>query len=229
VPPLPAWLLDNSFERVGLSCRFASVAHERLALGSGGGRMTAWRQQARPLTIDDYIALGEDDSYRSELQEGCLVMEPSPAPFHMIASGELYGQLRAQLPAGLCAVPDVDIDLELAPPDQPGSSRRPDLVVVHRAAVDRVEREGGMLRASETVLVVEIVSPSSRRRDNLIKRGEYADAGIPHYWIVDLDRPVSLIACHLAVGFGYQDSGGVRGVFTATEPFPVRLDLDNLR
>jgi Uma2 family endonuclease len=30
-------------------------------------------------------------------------------------------------------------------------------------------------------LVVEIVSPGSHRTDHVIKRGEYADAGIPHY------------------------------------------------
>jgi len=31
-----------------------------------------------------------------------------------------------------------------------------------------------------------------------------------------------------AEGFGYQDSGGVTGVFTTTEPFPVRLQLHRL-
>jgi len=54
------------------------------------------------------------------------------------------------------------------------------------------------------------------------KRGEYADAGIPYYWIVDLDEPVSLFDCHLAEGFGYQDACDI------TEPFPVHLRLDRL-
>ncbi len=60
------------------------------------------------------------------------------------------------------------------------------------------------------------------------KRGEYADAGIPHYWIVDVDAPVSLIACHLAGEFGYQDGGEVAGVFQTTEPFAARIELDAL-
>jgi hypothetical protein len=61
------------------------------------------------------------------------------------------------------------------------------------------------------------------------KRDEYADAGIPHYWIVDPTEPVSLPACHLAGEFGYADDGSVTGRFTATEPFPVEIDLDALR
>jgi len=65
------------------------------------------------------------------------------------------------------------------------------------------------LRASEVLIVVEIVSPGSVRMDNKTKRHEYADAGIPHYWILDVDKPVSLIDCHLAGEFGYQDGGSI--------------------
>ena len=76
---------------------------------------------------------------------------------------------------------------------------------------------------------MEVVSPGSRRTDNVVKRGEYADAGIQRYWIVDIDNPVSLVACHRAGEFGYLSDGAATGVFTASEPFPVRLDLDGLR
>ena len=77
-------------------------------------------------------------------------------------------------------------------------------------------------------MVVEIVSRGSVRMDNIIKRGEYADAGIPHYWIVDLDAPASLVDCHLAGEFGYQDDGGVTEVFATSVPFPLRIDLNRL-
>lgn len=182
----------------------------------------------RLLTVDAYIALGEDDSCRSELQEGNLVMSPSPAPDHMIVMGKLFVQLEQELPPGLQVIPDVDVDLELVPRGKPGFVRRPDLVVVHQAAVDRIRRDGGILRASDTLVVVEIVSPGSYRTDHVIKRGEYADAGIPHYWIVDLDEPVTLIDCHLAAQFGYQDPGPVTGRFVTTDPFRVALSLGGL-
>jgi hypothetical protein len=45
---------------------------------------------------------------------------------------------------------------------------------------------------------------------------------------VDLDGPVTLIDCHLAAEFGYQDPGPLTGRFATTEPFPVGLRLDGL-
>lgn len=190
--------------------------------------VTALPQPGKLLTIADYAALPEDDQRRWELLEGNLLMSPSPTPRHMIAVAQLYGVINSQLPLGLRAVPDVDLDLQLAPADQPGTSRRPDLVVVSEAELQRVEDEGGLLRASATVLVVEIISPGSKRTDTVIKRSEYADAGIAHYWIIDLERPTSLVAAHLAGEFGYQDGGAVTGVFESGEPFPVRIDLGAL-
>jgi Uma2 family endonuclease len=196
--------------------------HEELAV-------TALTQPpGRLLTISDYAALGEDDRSRWELQEGNLIRSPSPAPHHMVAAAELYVQLRNQLPSDACAIPDVDIDVQLAPAEQPGTARRPDLVVVDRAEFDRVCVRGGLLRASAVLVVVEILSPGSRRMDTFVKRGEYADARIPNYWILDVDTPVSLVACHLAGEFGYQDSGEITGVFETDQPFPIRIDLDAL-
>ena len=129
-------------------------------------------------------------------------------------------------------VAEVDVDLQLVPPARPGTVARPDIVVVPRAALDR-QRAAGRSAAR--------LGGRAGRRDHLtrapvastrcVKRSEYADAGIPHYWVVDLgepdDRP-QLTAHHLAGEFGYADAGPVVGDFTATEPFPVRIDLDAL-
>ena len=79
------------------------------------------------------------------------------------------------------------------------------------------------------LVTLNVLLPGSARLDRLLKRSEYADAGIPHYWIVDPSEPVSLLACHQAGVFGYVDDGAVTGTFTATEPFPVEIDLDSLR
>ena len=191
--------------------------------------MTALTQPpGRLLTAGEYAALGEDDRNRWELQEGSLVMSPSPTPRHMVAAAEMYVQLRNQLPDGYLVVLDVDLDLQLAPEELPGTARRPDLVVVDREEFDRVGREGGLLRATKTLLVVEILSPGSRRTDTIIKRGEYADARIPYYWIVDIEAPVSLLAYQLAGEFGYQAGGEYTGVFEADKPFSVRVDLSEL-
>ncbi|HET8615496.1 MAG TPA: Uma2 family endonuclease [Actinomycetales bacterium] len=194
--------------------------------------MTASPQAPRHLlTIEEFQRLPEDDQGRTELQEGALIVTPSPTPRHMVVCAELYGLISRVLPEGYRAVPDVDLDLQLAPASSPGWSRRPDLVVVTQESFARVNRDGGLLSASDALLVLEIVSPGLRRTDHVIKRSEYADAGIQHYWIIDLGdegEPTTLTVCHLAEGFGYQDGGALAGRVELTEPFAVRLDLEAL-
>jgi Uma2 family endonuclease len=182
----------------------------------------------RLLTVAEYLEIGEVEPGYTELVEGRLLMSPSPTFRHSRGNGKLWAALDAQSPAHRVSVLDIDVDLQLGPEDGPGTVRRPDVVVVHDTAPVRISREGGVLRASEVVVAVEILSPGSRRMDLVLKRSEYADAGIPHYWVVDLDEPASLTAHHLAGEFGYVDGGSVTGVFRTTEPFAVEIDLDAL-
>jgi Uma2 family endonuclease len=190
---------------------------------------SAQAREPSMFTVAEYLALGETERGYDELVEGRVVTSPGPAPDHNHAAVEVLIQLRGYMPSDLEVLLDLDVNLELVPPDAPGFTRRPDLIVVRRSARDRVRQEGGIIRAAEVVVVAEFVSPGSRRTDNVMKRVDYADAGIPHYWIVDLDEPVSLVACHLAGELGYVDGGAATGVFATSEPFPLRLDLDVLR
>jgi Uma2 family endonuclease len=180
------------------------------------------------LTIAEYAALGETEHGYSELVEGRLIMSPSQVPDHNVASLELAIVLRPALPDEFEVVQDISVDLELTPVDEPGSCRRPDLVVVGRGARKRVRAEGGFIRASEVLLAVEIVSPSSKRIDHRHKRSDYADAGIPSYWIIDIDDPIALTECRLTEAFGYQDNQVATGTFTTDVPFPVEISLDRL-
>jgi Uma2 family endonuclease len=179
----------------------------------------------RLLTAAEFAALDEATDGRYELQDGNVVMSPSPVPFHQACQRELLGRLHEQVPPDLTVLPAVDLDLELVPPGSPGFVRIPDVLVVTKAAYRRVGEHGGLLRAGDAVLAVEILSPGSLRTDRVIKRGEYADAGIPHHWMVDLDDGPSLTACHLAGEFGYQDAAPERGVLVTDTPFPIRIDV----
>ena len=175
----------------------------------------------RLLTVGEYSALGETEVGFTELVEGRVVTSPSTGAAHNRATFQFASRLDPQLPPELRVVPCIDIDLRLAAADQPGFSRRPDLAIFDRTALARGDDE--MLRADEVAVVVEVVSPESTRTDYRVKRDEYADAGIPHYWIVDLTEPVSLIACR-----GYRSAAAVTGTFTTDVPFPVKIDLDAL-
>lgn len=191
--------------------------------------MTAFPQASGHLyTVAEYMELGEDENGYTELVEGRLIVSPSPVPDHNCAFSEMRDQLKPQLPDDLEVIVDMDVDLEFAPANEPGSVRRPDLIVVDRKARQRVRQEGGLIRASEVLVIVEIVSPGSKRTDYKTKHLEYADAGIPHHWIVDIADPVSLVECHLAGEFGYRDRDAVTGEFRTGLPFPITLRLDQL-
>lgn len=96
-----------------------------------------------------------------------------------------------------------------------------------------VTRVGGpedRLMAADVLLAVEIVSPGSRNVDLHLKPFEYADAGIPHYWVVDLDPPApSITVFHLgAPGDGYIESPATTGQLDTTVPFKLRIDIPAL-
>ena len=96
--------------------------------------MTALPVPLRPLTAAEYAALPEDSDHDYELQDGHVIMSAKPIPDHQHAVGELYVQLQPQIPEHLKLLLDVDLDMELVPPTQPGTVRVPDLVVVTREA-----------------------------------------------------------------------------------------------
>ena len=69
--------------------------------------------------------------------------------------------------------------------------REPDLLLVREARDGR--RGNEYWRGAD--LVMEVVSPDSRDRDRRQKRLDYAEAGIPEYWIVDpIDDTVTVLA-----------------------------------
>jgi Uma2 family endonuclease len=185
-------------------------------------------QPTKLLTVAEFAALPEDDLHRWELQEGILVMSPRPTLRHNNVSLELAVQIRAQLPGHLMVGQDNGVDLRLAPADEPGFVRCPDLFIIEKSTYDRINAEGGFLQPADLLLAVEIISPGSKRMDLHVKRDEYADAGIPYYWIIDLDAPVSLMACHAVGGLGYMDDGMITGTYKTTRPIPLTIDLDVL-
>ena len=75
-------------------------------------------------------------------------------------------------------------------------------------------------------LVVEIVSGSAddRERDLVIKRGEYAQASIPEYWIVDPDE--GLITVLRLDGDRYVEHGIFKRGETATSALLPELTVN---
>ncbi len=107
-------------------------------------------------------------------------------------------------------------------------AEHPPIVRVPDVVVTRVGGPEDRLAASDVLLAVEIISPGSRNVDLHLKPFEYAEAGIPHYWLVDLDPPApSITVFHL----GAPDDGDVEGPATAsrlvtTVPFDNAVPFD---
>ncbi|TQM15200.1 Uma2 family endonuclease [Pseudonocardia kunmingensis] len=170
------------------------------------------------MTLDEWDALPEDNSAHYELQEGVLVVSPKPARRHQLAVTRLASQMERQLPVDWDAVPDFEVVVQR---EGPATVRAPDLVVV-RAGGPEVRVEAG-----EVLLAVEIISPGSRKIDTRMKPFEYSEAGIPHYWVVDLDPPAASITVYGlgAPGDGYVESQTAVGELVVPEPFGMRIDI----
>jgi Uma2 family endonuclease len=135
------------------------------------------------LDLQQWDALELDPTRRWELSEGTLIMSPRPKLGHQRVSKRLTRLLDDHLPDGLEALPEIEVITSAA---FPPSVRDPDIVVVR----DRVfEQRPARVSAADVVLVVEVVSPGSRRTDHVMKMHEYAEAGIDNYWIIDPDAP----------------------------------------
>lgn len=162
-------------------------------------------------TVAD-LARTPDDGLRYELVDGVLLVSPAPTNRHQVVVGELYLVLRAACTS--------DVRVMLAPTDYQPTDRRslqPDLLVARRADV------GDEPIGAPLLLAVEVLSPSTRSVDLLLKRGVYAESGVAAYWLVDPAVP-SVRALRLVDG-AYVDAGLAEGdqVLVLDEPFPVRV------
>jgi Uma2 family endonuclease len=174
-----------------------------------------------PLTLEEWEALPEDPTMRLELAEGMLVMSPRPVFLHQRAGMRLGNRFDEELPAELTAVTDVEVVVV----DAPLTIRVPDVIVTSAALFDT---NPARCSAADILLAVEVLSDGTRRVDRVLKFSEYAEAGIPQYWIVDLDPPATLLAYVLVDGT-YELSGEhTSRASLDVSGHPVTVDLDAL-
>jgi Uma2 family endonuclease len=162
-------------------------------------------------TVDDLENL-PDDGLQYELLDGMLLVTPAPIPIHQSVAGELYVVLRE-------ACPD-HLKVFFAPLDwQPDrrTSLQPDLLVVARNDI------GAKNITQPLALAVEVLSPSTRRKDRVLKYSKYADCDVASYWIVDPEVP-SITAYDLIDG-AYVEVGVAAGTEAVTiqRPFTVTV------
>lgn len=124
-----------------------------------------------PMSWEDFVALPE--SNRVEWVDGVAVMAPPALAGHHRGIHRLANLIEHSLPE-LDVVGDVGVRLPR------NRVRIPDVCVLPERMPD-----DEWLTTQTPVLVVEVLSPSTRREDLLRKAPEYLEAGISQYWVVD--------------------------------------------
>jgi Uma2 family endonuclease len=131
---------------------------------------------SRPWTLEELHRL-PDDGNKYELVRGELFVTPPPSVDHELIGARLARILDAYVARhslGYVWRPRSVVRLE-------GSEVEPDLMV--RAAPATGEQDWE--RMPVPILVVEVLSPTTRRRDLNQKKSFYLDAGVAEYWVVD--------------------------------------------
>ncbi|XVU25074.1 Uma2 family endonuclease [Actinoplanes sp. CA-054009] len=133
------------------------------------------------VTLDDLAAMAAvDENHRYELSpEGVLSVVPPADPEHALLVSRIFVWLVTNGYGAEQVVTDCGIDVG-------GGGRQPDLSVWALGQPPRPARSSYAGTAG-LLLAVEVVSRGSEVVDRVVKKVEYAKAGIPHYWIVERD------------------------------------------
>ncbi len=128
-------------------------------------------------TYDHYCQLPEGD--RRELIDGEFYVTPAPTEKHQRICGNLYFELRLFLekcPAGRAYTAPFDVILDRY------STVQPDLTFISTRRLGVLKSEG--LRGAPDI-AIEVLSPSTRSRDEELKRALYFKHGTRELWLVD--------------------------------------------
>ena len=142
---------------------------------------------ALPLKKESYTfadCLTWPENERIELIDGEAVMMSPPSTVHQKISGELFRQLANFLEGKKCEVFSAPFGVRLFEkdgdsPENVDTMVEPDISVI--CDRDKLDRHGCK---GAPDLIVEILSPSTQRRDRLIKLELYQRAGVREYWLV---------------------------------------------
>lgn len=123
----------------------------------------------------------DNDNFLYELLNGELVKKSAPSVSHQRMVVDLVFKIKLfiqETNAGevLCAPVDVYLDDENVP--------QPDIVFVSEKRLKIIDENEGIVMGAPD-LVVEIISPSSLKRDRFDKKELYERFGVKEYWLVD--------------------------------------------
>ncbi len=165
---------------------------------------------------DAYLWLTDHTNRPIELTDGHIQDLPIPTFIHQAILLFLYGLFHDHVTPRGGVVMVAALRMRI----RPAKFREPDLLLLRDCDDPRGQNRYWM----GADLVVEIVSPDNPGRDLVEKRIDYAEAGIPEYWIADpRDETITVLALR-------EDTYVEHGVFvrgdTATSPLLEGFAVD---
>ncbi len=129
----------------------------------------------------DMVRALPDDGNRYEVVYGELLVTPAPRLWHqelIVRLLRALGEYLDREPVGHLLPSPADISWG------PDVLVQPDIFVAPRAQIRTLD----WAQVKDLLLVIEVLSPSSKRGDRFTKRRLYQEQGIPLYWVVDGDE-----------------------------------------
>ncbi|WP_328518636.1 Uma2 family endonuclease [Kribbella sp. NBC_00359] len=152
------------------------------------------------------------DGRRYEVVDGRLLVTGAQPPAHHAAVVALMIQLKHACPPDLLvSVGSLDFRPTRA------ISLRPDLLVCNRTDA------GPHLLTTPPLLAVEVLSPSTRTTDIVLKRTLYERHRVQSYWLLDPTHHELTVLQLTDTGYTCQAAIQAAETFHATHPFPVTL------
>ena len=142
----------------------------------------------RKASYEEYMALVESSDQRYELIDGEIYLLASPKVNHQMVvneiSGHFYNFFRGKKCRPLTAPLDIRLYGFATKFEEDPNVVQPDVVVI--CDLDKINADNKY--EGVPTLVVEVLSPSTKGKDMVLKLNLYMKSGVAEYWVVDLEQ-----------------------------------------
>lgn len=157
-------------------------------------------ERGRPHTIEEWLA--QPDAKRLELIDGEFIEKALPDVPHALAQAGALALMHPLFhrkpggsgpgPGGWWILPEIDLQLG-------ANGYRPDLAGWRRERAPVPPPGRPVLLRPDWIC--ELLSDSNRHNDTIRKLRRYHEAGVPHYWLLDLDTGTLKVFRHETQGY----------------------------
>ena len=165
-------------------------------------------------TVDDYMALPDENGERYELIDGVIYDLAAPTGVHQHISGFLYYELTNFVlkHPGPCLPIISPYDVKLGSDNK--TVVQPDVLIKCKPDVNKKRK----VPKGVPVFVAEVLSPSTKRRDQGIKQQKYIASGVQEYWLIDPEKETVIV-------YDYTDkddnNSDIISIYTFNDKIPV--------